>query len=284
MLAWFRADAAWASRWKRLSAWGSLATCELRDRVSEREKLDISSDYYTAVTGDLEKANETLEMYAQAYPQFSIPHVDLAVNYTYIGLYERSLAENLKAISLTPIPGFLYGNLMLDYISLDRLAEAKAVYPQAQARNLDAAFYHLILYQIAFLEGDTAEMGRQVAWAPGNSGEDQLLSAESDTEAFSGHLVKARNLSRRAAEIAHRSERKETAAEWQMDAALREADFGNPAEAREETASALTSASTRDVRILAGLALARAGESTQAQKMADDLAKAFAENTMINRY
>jgi tetratricopeptide (TPR) repeat protein len=257
---------------------------ELSDRVSEREKFDIASDYYSFVTGDLEKANQTLEMFAQTYPRISIPHVGLANNYAYMGFYERSLAENLKALSLTPIPGFLYGNLMLDYISLDRLAEAKAVYPQAQARHLDAAFYHLILYQIAFLEGDAAETGRQLAWASGNSEEDQLLSAQSDTEAFSGHLVKSRDLSRRAAEIARRSERKESAAEWQMDAALREAEFGNPAQAREETTSAQNLAPTRNVRILAGLALARAGESTRAQKIADDLAKAFPTDSMMNRY
>ena len=257
---------------------------ELRNRVSEREKLDISADYYGTVTGDLEKANQTLEMFAQTYPRLSIPHVGLANNYAYMGLYERSLAENLKALSLIPIPGFLYGNLMLDYISLDRLAEAKAVYPQAQARHLDAAFYHLILYQIAFLEGDATEMGRQLAWASGNSEEDQLVSAQSDTEAFSGHLVKSRGLSRRAAEIARRSERKESAAEWQMDAALREAEFGNPAQAREEIISAQNLAPTRNVRILVGLALARAGESTRAQKIADDLAKAFSTDTMMDRY
>jgi serine/threonine protein kinase len=257
---------------------------EMSDRVSEREKFDIASDYYGFVTGDLEKANQTLEMFARTYPRFSIPYVGLAINYSAMGFYERSLAENLKALSLTPIPGFLYGNLMLDYISLDRLAEAKAVYPQAQARHLDAAFYHLILYQIAFLEGDAAEMGRQLTWASGNSEEDELLSAQSDTEAFSGHLVKSRDLSRRAAEIAMRNERKESAAEWQMDAALREAEFGNPAQAREETTSAQNLAPTRNVQILAGLALARAGESTRARKIADDLAKAFPTNTLMNRY
>ena len=68
--------------------------------------------------------------------------------------------------------------------------------------------------------------------------------------------MKARDLSRRAAEIARRSERKESAAEWQMDAALREAEFGKLAQAREETTSAQNLAPTRNVRILAGLALA----------------------------
>jgi tetratricopeptide (TPR) repeat protein/predicted Ser/Thr protein kinase len=257
---------------------------ELRNRVSEREKLDISADYYGTVTGDLEKANQTLEMFAQTYPRLSVPHLGLAINYATMGLHERALSENLKALSLTPIPGFLYGNLMINYVSLDRLAQAKAVYPQVLARNLDAAFYHGILYEIAFLDGNAAEMGQQLAWAAGNSGEDQLLSMQSDTEAFSGHLVKARDLSRRATEIAHRNDRKETAAEWQMDEALREAEFGNPARTREETAAALTLAPTRDLRILTGLALARAGESARAQKIADDLAKAFPANTMMNRY
>jgi tetratricopeptide (TPR) repeat protein/predicted Ser/Thr protein kinase len=257
---------------------------ELRNRVSEREKLDISADYYGTVTGDLEKANQTLEMFAQTYPRLSIPHLGLAINYASMGLHEKSLSENLTALSLTPIPGFLYGNLMINYVSLDRLAEAKAIYPQVLARNLDAAFYHGILYEIAFLDGNAAEMSQQLAWAAGNSGEDQLLSVQSDTEAFSGHLVKARDLSRRAAEIARRSDRKETAAEWQMDAALREAEFGNPARALEETAAALTLAPTRDLRILTGLALARAGGSTRAQKIADDLTKAFPANTMMNRY
>jgi serine/threonine protein kinase/tetratricopeptide (TPR) repeat protein len=257
---------------------------ELRNRVSEREKLDISADYYGIVTGDLEKANQTLEMFAQTYPRLSIPHLGLAINYASMGFLERALSENLKALSSTPIPGFLYGNLMINYVSLDRLAEAKAIYPQVLARNLDAAFYHGILYEIAFLERNATEMSQQLAWAAGNSGEDQLLSAQSDTEAFSGHLLKARDLSWRAAEIARRSDRKETAAEWQMDAALREAEFGNPAQAREETASLLTLVPTRDLRILTGLALARAGESARAQKIADDLAKAFPAHTMMNHY
>jgi tetratricopeptide (TPR) repeat protein len=128
-------------------------------------------------------------------------------------------------------------------------------------------------------------MNRQVVWAADKPGaEDVLLSYQSDTEAFSGHLGRARDLARRAVESARRSDQKETAAGWQMNAALREAEVGNPERAREETAAALALASTRDVQILAALALARAGDSGRALKMADDLAKRFPLNTIIDSY
>src|SRR5207248_7234270 len=83
---------------------------------------------------------------------------------------------------------------------------------------------------------------------------------------------------------ARRSDSIETAAAWLMNAALREAEFGNTERARLEVASGLALASTRDVSILAALALARLGDTDRAKRMADDLAKQFPLNTMINRY
>ncbi|HJY86963.1 MAG TPA: hypothetical protein VKE24_09015, partial [Candidatus Acidoferrales bacterium] len=141
------------------------------------------------------------------------------------------------------------------------------------------------LYEVAFLRGDATEMQHQVAWAAGKpEAEDLLLSSQSDTDAFSGWLARARELSRRAMESARRNDQKETAATWQMNAALREAEFGNAARARDQAASALALASTRDVQILAALALARSGDTARAGKIADELAKRFPLNTMINGY
>src|SRR5256885_13645185 len=114
-------------------------------------------------------------------------------------------------------------------------------------------------------------MERQVAWAAGKPGaEDVLLSFASDTEAFYGRLSKARALSLRAIDSARRSDQKETAAGWQINAALREAELGNTIQARKATSSALALASTRDVQILAALALARTGELTEPKRMTQD--------------
>jgi predicted Zn-dependent protease len=257
---------------------------ELRDRVSERERFGIVAGYYNDVLGDLDKANHALELWAQTYPRASTPHLYLSNNYSYMGLYEKSLAEILENLRLEPGGGVEYGDLMGCYMNLNRLAEAKAVYPQVLAHKYDSAFFHQQLYAIAFLEGDEVEMSRQLAWAVGKSGEDALLSTQSDTEAFYGRLETAREFSRRAIDIARRASQNETAAEWQMDQALREAEFAKPELARQNSVAALALAPTQDIRTLAALAFARAGDSARAQKLSDDLAKEAPANTLVNNY
>jgi eukaryotic-like serine/threonine-protein kinase len=144
---------------------------------------------------------------------------------------------------------------------------------------------HGNLYGIAFLQQDVAEMERQLAWAAGKPGaEDVLLSFASDTETYYGHLSKARALSLRAIDSAWRSDEKETAAGWQINAALREAELGNRIQARRAISSALRMASTRDVQTLAALALARVGALAQAQEIAQDLTKRFPRDTLMNGY
>jgi serine/threonine protein kinase len=255
---------------------------ELRERVSERERLHITAEYYSNVVGDLENSNQTWGLLEQSYPRFDPAHFYLANNYSSMGFYEKALPEALEDIRLESDPDVEYGNLMGIYMNLNRFAEAKAVYPQVLARKLDSPFFHEQLYMLAFLEGDSVEMNRQLAGAAGKPGEDVFLSAQSDTEAYYGHLGKARELSRRAAEMAGHLGQKETAAEWLLDAALREAEFGNFGQAREKTTAALGLAPTRDIQTLAALAYARAGDSARAQKMADELANSWPMHTMLN--
>jgi tetratricopeptide (TPR) repeat protein len=253
---------------------------ELQDRVSEREKLRIVAHYYTFVTGDVAKANQAYEVWVQTYPRDKVPRNNLGVFYDYLGQYEKAATLNLEALRLDPDEGILYGNLMGSYCNLNRIDEAKGAYQQALARKLDNPFLHFNMYVVAFLQGDTLEMERQVASGAGKPGvEDVFLSAQSDTEAFFGHLGAARELSRRAVESAQRADEKESAALWQTNAALREAEFGNSGMARQDAAAALAIASTRDVQILSGLALARAGDSTRAQALADNLAQRLHRGT-----
>ncbi len=258
---------------------------ELRDRASEREKFEISQLYYVVVTGDLEKANQTAQLWMQAYPRDPSPHILLGLDNEFLGQYEKAVGETLEALRLSQDFPNMYSNLMEDYTALNRLDEAKNVFRQASERKVDSAFSHVDLYGIAFLEGDTAEMERQIAWASGKPGvEDILFSYQSDTEAFFGRLSNAREFSRRAVESARRNNQKETAALWQMNAALREAEVGKLEQARQGTKAGLAMASTRDVQALAALALARAGDSTRAQVLTEELEKRFPSNTALQGY
>jgi serine/threonine protein kinase/Tfp pilus assembly protein PilF len=258
---------------------------DLRSRVSVREDYVISAYYYNDVTGELEKANQTYELFSQAYPRAWTPHNNLGSNFASLGQWEKGLTETLEANRLNPDSGIPYGNLVEYYCRLNRFGEAKVTYQRALAHNLDVPDLHVYRYGVAFLEGDAQEMQRQADWFAGKLGlEDISLSFQSDTEAFSGHLAKARELSQRAMDSAQRAGEKETAAKRELDAALREAEFGNLAQARNRTSGALALSSARSARILGALVLARTGDTDRAQKMADELQTQNPLNTKLSFY
>jgi tetratricopeptide (TPR) repeat protein/predicted Ser/Thr protein kinase len=183
---------------------------ELRERVSEREKFYIESHYYHYVTGDLEKARQAYELWAQTYPRDLVPPNNLGVIYENLGEYDKALAESLEALRLGPGSGASYATLVAHYLYLNRLQEARATADEAQAKNLDSPPLRFKLYVLAFLENDAARMAQQVAWSAGKPGvEDALLGGEADTAAYSGRLAKARELSRRAVTSAGRASGRE---------------------------------------------------------------------------
>ena len=156
---------------------------------------------------------------------------------------------------------------------------------EAQQKNFDGLVIRQDLYSLAFLSGDMAEMERQVAWGAGRPGEeDQMLSLHSDTEAYYGRLEKSRDLARRAADSAVRADAKETGAQWIAFQSLREAELGNVAAARQGVTRALALAPGRDVKVLAALALARTGETSQSRTILEALQKSEASNTYLKVY
>lgn len=171
---------------------------------------------------------------------------------------------------------------MFSLIALNRLDEAKATYEQALERKLNNPFLELALYQVAFLENDVAGMAKEVEKTKGLQGfEDQFLNLEGDTAAYAGRLREAREFSRRAIESARAAGKNDTPLIYSVTSALREAWFGNKEEAKRRIAQALRGAPPRDVLYLAGLTLANSGEMSRAQSVADDLAKKYPEDTLV---
>jgi class 3 adenylate cyclase/tetratricopeptide (TPR) repeat protein len=264
-----------------LAAENARKAYELRERVTERERFYITSRYYEYVIGDLEKARQSYELWAQTYPRDVVPAGNLNVICDYLGQYDKALAQSRESYRIVP-DGLSYSNLVNAYLFLNRLEEARTTAEEAQTKNLDSPYLRVNLYALAFLQNDAAGMAQQVAWAAGKSGvEDALLEDEADTAAYSGRLAKARGFSRQAVASAERAEEKETAAGYEADAAVREALFGNEAEARQRAAAVLALSTGRDVQYGAALALALAGDAHRAQALADDLGKRFPEDTIV---
>ena len=257
---------------------------ELRGKVSARERLSIEANYYLTATGELEKAAQTYELWQQTYPRDELPHINLGFIFASLGNWERSLVEAREALRVEPNNATNYLNLGNAYTSLNRLDEAEAVYKQAEERKLEAETLLANRYQMAFVKGDTIGMAQAAAAAMGKPGtEDLLLAAQADTEAWYGKLKNARELTQRAMESAQHNDAKEAAAAYQAAAALREVE-GSRKQAVADANAAVKLAPNRDVRAIAALALARAGDTAEAERLAAELDKTFPLDTLVQRY
>ncbi len=258
---------------------------EAGDRQTLRERLNITTLYYDLAQGDVEKAIEGYKEYIRAYPHDDVALGNLSSEYFVVGDYEQAAKYSQAALKIDPDSSAWYENYSTALLALARVDEAEKVLREGFSRNLDDPALHANMYSLAFLKRDDTLMQQQVTWATGKAnGEDTLLAAQSDTEAYFGRLQKAREFTQRAVAAAQKAELPESAATWEVEAGMREAVFGNLAEARKDAQEALRLAPTsKDVRALAALVLARAGDEGKAQEITDDLRALYVSNMAIQK-
>jgi tetratricopeptide (TPR) repeat protein/predicted Ser/Thr protein kinase len=257
----------------------------VREKVNERERLNIEAFYYWFATGELEKAAQVYELWQQTYPRDYVTYTNLAFLASSLGNWEKALEQDREAMRLDSSHVNRYTNLGTDYMNLDRLDEAEAIYKQAVDRKLESEELLAARYQLAFLRNDTAQMTQLVSSTFGKPGEeDPLLAAQANTEAWYGKFKNARELTRRAMDSAQHNDAQETAAAYQAAAALSEVESGNRGQALADAHAALKLAPDRDVRALTALALARAGDTAAAEKLVAELDKTFPVDTIVQRY
>ena len=256
----------------------------LRDHASDRDRLLITSDYYRNVTRDLPKAAAAGEETIARYPRDVRAYANLSNAYNELGEFEKAAKVSQQAIELSPDLGASYTNLVAYLISLQRFDDASKVLGEAESHRFDNAIQHINLYMLAFLRGDTAGMSSEAQWLEAKPDlNDNGSSLRSDTEAFTGHLGRARELTRQAGEAAVAADNHENAGIWWGMGALREAAFGNVGEARQAAAQALKVApNTQSATLEVALAYAMTGDTAHAQQLAADLEKQYPLDTQLH--
>ncbi|MGB8522103.1 MAG: protein kinase, partial [Candidatus Acidiferrales bacterium] len=109
----------------------------LRERVSESEKLAISSFYDLVVTGNLEAARTSFQAWAQTYPRDEEPQVYLWFAHAAMGDYPKANAAALQALNLNPGSGNNVVNLAASYQWICQLDQAKATAKESRAHGVD---------------------------------------------------------------------------------------------------------------------------------------------------
>jgi tetratricopeptide (TPR) repeat protein len=235
------------------------------------------------VTGELDKAIETLREWQESYRRDDIPLVDLSNVYAIEGQYQRAIEQTQAALRLNKENVITYDDLSQFLLAVDQTEAAQQTYEEAISHKLDDDLLRLVAYEIGFLRGDAKAMAGQVAWFEGRPEvENEIRAMESDTEADAGHLRKARELTRRAVDSALRADNKSAAAVWQLNSAWREAAFGNFVEAEQQVRAGMELApESRDAQPLAALILAWVGNADRAQSLSQDLGKRNSVNTIV---
>jgi serine/threonine protein kinase/tetratricopeptide (TPR) repeat protein len=263
-----------------LAAESTRKAYDLRDRVSEWEKLYITSHYENFVSLDLGASRKTYELWTQTYPRDYIPHENLSVTYGALGDHDQALRHAREALNLNS-DGAAYEVLTDAYLSLNRLDEARATAQEARDRSLDSPTMHMSMYQVNFVQHDMGAADREIAGLIGKPFFDGVARVfQADTARYNGQFAKARELSQRAVDSL-RVDEKETAAAAQAEGALQEALAGNMSFAKQGAKAALQLSNGRDVSWISALALALAGDSGQVARLTSDLAKHFREDTIM---
>jgi serine/threonine protein kinase/tetratricopeptide (TPR) repeat protein len=255
---------------------------QLREHASEREKLSIAAAYYGSVTGELDKAVRTYEEYIESYPRNGPTYSNFAVVLTSLGRHEKAAEGFRQAIQLDPDNSAPYVNLASIGLALQQFEQTRQTIREMQAHKLDDFILHMQLYALAFLKPDAADMREQEMWFAGKPEENIGLSLVSDTEAYVGHLGKARELTRRSVDSAIRADSQETGAVWYENAALREAAFGNRTQARQAATNGWKLfPNSQGVDVEAALAYAMIGDTAKAQSVAQQLNERFPLDTQM---
>ncbi len=256
---------------------------QLREHASERERLEITAAYYRHVTGELDKAAQTFQEEIESYPREVVGYIGLAITSSEQGQYEKAIELTRQPMQVVPGRITWYEGLARYSMALQRFDQARGVIREAQAKKLEGAGLHEALYALAFLGRDAVAMADQQRWFAGNvADENDGLALAAATEAYAGHLDKARDLTKRAVDSAMRTANKENAATYLAIAAQQQAAYGNPAEARRSAAEALQLAPTsKRVESDAALAFAMAGEPARAESLAQALGRRFPLDTQM---
>jgi serine/threonine protein kinase/tetratricopeptide (TPR) repeat protein len=255
---------------------------ELRDRVSEREKLYITEKYFTYITGEVDKTIETLQTWSRLYPNDFIPHNNLSINYQLVGRYDEAVKEALEAVRLSPDNMNAKDNLVASFIGLGRFDEAEQAEREAQKINADALSAHANNYLFAYIRRDQAAMDREAQWAKGRPEESEFTMITSFTALSLGKLKQARELQKRSLELFKQQDRAEAATTALLTMAAHLEQLGQCDEAKSNARNGLGLLRGQKSLAMGAFVYAACDDLSQAQSLLNDARSAYPKNTVIN--
>ena len=256
---------------------------ELRDRVSERERFFISWRYYRDAVQAWDKALDLARSWTAAYPREAFAFNSLGTALLRFGEFDQSVAPFRDAIRLDPKFVPAYGNLAASLLALNRLTEARAVLQDAGDKRLDFPGARRLSYLLAFVEGDSGTMARELDASLGVGETNAAFGWQAHASAFEGRVKQAHDAFGRGIQMSRHGNFNEVAAQLTIEDAETHAIAGQCTEARGEVGGGLTLSRDNTTLEHAGRTMALCGAERDALELSDELTRRFPESIFTTR-
>jgi eukaryotic-like serine/threonine-protein kinase len=270
------------TRQQTLASQAGEKSFELRERASERERLFITAMYYVNVTGESDKSIEALEQLKQIYPRSYVFRNNLGYQYYLIGQYAKSMEEYNEAVRLNPNLAISQTVRGYIFMRLNRFDEAKEVFEQTLARKMDFNLLRYGLYSVAFLHGDEAAMQQQTDWASARPNEYMHLNWQAETALLRGQWRKSKEFTASAIEFMQSHNLKEIAENSLTEQKIADVLINHCPQAKSDAVANPPGGRSRDALFNIVIASAFCGDLNQAQANADEYAKRFPKDLLVN--
>ena len=253
---------------------------ELRERVTDRERLYIETTYHS-VRGETEEASQAYELWKSTYPRDPIPNSGLAVISGDKGQFDKFLEESRQARQ-KEVSVLTSWNLIEALTDLGQLDEAERALAESKARFPGSEWWVRWEYALAFLRDDRSAMKRIVDAAPnGSTLQRTLWGLHWRTELYFGRQKEATEYRRHATELSGQLGFDERAAWYASLAALQDANYENFMEAKRVAAAVPPKVQGKDPLRRLALAYARLGDVQNAERLANQLARLYPRDTLL---
>ena len=253
---------------------------QLRDRMTEKDRLNTDYLYYSDVTGELDKAYSVLLRLLELFPRDVFFHTNLAYTLGELGQPKRAADLRNETARLEPSP--LYFSWAAEAnISASRFKEARSWLAQAEALKFDSLELRIQRLRLAFIEGDRAALDRIFDGEAHGPNRVVFLRLRSRYEAQQGHFDSADRLQ---LQVSKMPSDPEDIARDLVFSALQDAEAGRAIKARKTEDQALQNKLERNKRMVLALSLARSGRTDEAEQIADEVSQEAPLDTIVQRY
>ena len=263
-----------------LSAASYTRAYQLRERLSEKNRLNAEIDYYGRVTGDWEREYSSVLRFLQIFPRDVHAHANLRAAFVHLGQPGRAADEAAETARLQP-SSYYFGSAIQSIRYASRFNEAKSWLAQADALKLDNLLIQRERLIVAFATGDRDNVEKILQEEEQGSYREDFLHEHSLIEIQQGRFHSAERLRLQALGRTSKASNDDW---WVILSALENAEVGMDMQAQRHESQAAGSPLDRNGKIALALALARSGQTAEAGRLADQVSAERPEDTLVQHY